>query len=373
MPRTAERRAKHERVVAFLDRHGLDAVLLSRRCNFSWFTCGARNYVATASDVGAATLVVGREGACVLTTNIEQTRLGGEDLKGTDIEVFGYAWSDPADRAKVVEKVLARVGGARRLAADAPVEGVRAEPLPAEFDRLRWTLTEWEIARYRTLADDVVSAVETVARTAEPGQTEDEIAAQTARELRRRGCLPWVLLVGSDDRLEHHRHPLPTSKPVRTYFMVATCAEREGLIAACSRLASFEKVSGELAERHRGVVTVDAALVGATRPGTTLGAIFAEAQRAYATVGFADQWQFHHQGGAIGYLPREVKAMPGSTVEVLERQAFAWNPTIAGTKCEDTILATTEGPQLLARPTDWPMVRARWQGFEIDRPAILER
>jgi len=369
MPKSAERRHKHARVVEFLDRHCLEAVLLSRRCNFAWYTCGARNYVGTACDVGNSTLLVDRDGAAVLTTNIEQNRLRDEDLKGTGIEVFGYSYADEADRAKVMRKAV----GGRRVAADAPVRGVEAEPLPADFAPLRWTLTDSEIERYRAVAGDVTSAVETVVRTAEPGQTEHEVAGEAARELHRRGCLPWVLLVGADKRLEAHRHPLPTGKHVRTYFMVATCAEREGLIAACSRLASFEKVRGELAHRHLGVATVDAALIGSTRPGTTLGRIFDEAQKAYATAGFPDQWQFHHQGGSIGYLPREVKAGPGCQVEALDRQAFAWNPTIAGTKCEDTILCRETGPDLLAPPTDWPMLRAKWKGFEIDRPAILER
>jgi antitoxin VapB len=370
MARTAERRHKHERVAEFLDRHDLEGVLLSRRCNFAWYTCGARNHVGTACDVGNSTLLVTRrDGACVLTTNIEQTRLRDEEFKGTDIEVFGWSYDDPSDR----QKVLADAVGARRVAADAPVEGVEAEPLPADFDRLRWVLTDDEIERYRTLAGDVVAAVETVARTLEPGQTEYEAAALAAHELLRRGCLPWVLLVGADARLEAHRHPLPTGKHVRRYFMVATCAEREGLIAACSRLASFEKVHGDLAHRHRGVMTVDAALIGSTRPGATLGDIFAEAERAYATAGFSDQWQFHHQGGSIGYLPREVTASPGCQVEARARQAFAWNPTIVGTKCEDTILCTAGGPELLAAPTDWPTQRAKWRDFEIDRPVILER
>jgi len=369
MPRTAERQHKHARVLEFLDRHGLEAVLLSRRCNFAWYTCGARNHVGTACDVGNSAVLVDRDGAAILTTNIEQTRLRDEELKGTDIEVFGYSYGDGADRAKVLRKAV----GSRRVAADAPVPGVETEPLPADFAPLRWALTDSEIERYRAVAGDVVAAVETVVRTAEPGQTEYEVAGEVARELLGRGCLPWVLLVGADKRLEAHRHPLPTGKHARTYFMVATCAEREGLIAACSRLASFGKVRGELAHRHRGVVTVDAALIGSTLPGASLGDIFSEAERAYATAGFPDQWQFHHQGGSIGYLPREVIAAPGCKVKALDRQAFAWNPTVAGTKCEDTILCREGGPELLATPTDWPMLRAKWKGFEIDRPDILER
>ena len=66
----AERELKRRQVSAFLDSHELDGVLLSRRCNFSWYTAGARNYVGTADDVGNSTLLVTRERAVCLATNI---------------------------------------------------------------------------------------------------------------------------------------------------------------------------------------------------------------------------------------------------------------------------------------------------------------
>jgi Xaa-Pro aminopeptidase len=414
MDLTAERLAKHARVVDLLDRHGLDAALLWRRCNFNWYTCGARNYVGTADDAGNSAVLIGRDGAVVIANNIEATRLMAEELPARGLEVVSYAWHDAADRARAFHDVIAN----RRLAADVPAAGLyslgspdtrvplaacppvfpglptggqaasgtrskmvvdvpaaglTAAPLPPEFNRLRWSLMPSELERYRAACADVTDAVEGVARRARPGQTEDELAGLLAGELRARGCLPWVLLVGSDDRMRVHRHPLPTGKRVERYFMLATCAERGGLIAACSRLAHFGPVPEDLAARHRAVCTVDAALISATRPGTTLAAIFAEAQAAYTAVGFPDEWRMHHQGGSIGYLPREVRAGPGDATVALAGQAFAWNPTVAGTKCEDTILCGPGGGQLLAPSTDWPTIIAEWKGFAMKRPAILER
>jgi Xaa-Pro aminopeptidase len=367
MDRTAEREIKHAQVAELLGRHGLDGVLLTRRCNFAWYTGGARNYVSTGDDVGNSTLLVTRDGAAVLTSNIEAPRLRDEDLAGTPIEVFGPQYWDAAARAAAVEKLTAK----RRLAADVPVAGAQAAPLPAEFNRLRWKLTAGEVERYHALCDDVVAAVESVCRGAFIGQTENELAGVTAFELRKRGCLPWVLLVAADDRVGKYRHPLPVDRLANRYFMIAVGAERGGLIAACTRLASFGKVPGELAQRHHAVVRVDAALASATRPGATLGEIFAEAQAAYATVGFEDAWMFHHQGGSIGYLPREVKAAPGDATVALDCQAFAWNPSIEGTKSEDTILCLESGATPLASPTQWPMIEAEWRGFSMARPDIL--
>jgi len=365
----SERDIKHQRVRDYLQEHNLDGVLLSRRCNFSWYTCGAHNVVCLACDVGNSLLLVGRDRAWVITNNIEAERLAGEELAESGIEVVSFEYADPSDRKRIFQRLL----DGRRLAVDAPVDGVNARLLGRGFDRLRWSLTDGEIERYRRLCDDVVVSLESVARAAEPGQTENGLAGLAAWELWRRGCTPWLLLVGADDRVVRFRHPLPTDRRVEGYFMLITCAERDGLIAACSRLAAFGSLPEGLAEKHRAVATVAAALISATRPGASLGDIFAIAQESYAATGFEGEWRRHHQGGSCGYLPREVKAAPGETIVAMDRQAFAWNPSIAGTKSEDTILCRQAGPELLAKPTDWPMLEAEWNGFRITRPDILVR
>jgi Xaa-Pro aminopeptidase len=312
---------------------------------------------------------VARDGATVITNNIEATRLAEEDLPAAGLPVAAYAWHDAADRARVFAEVVS----GRRLAADVPLAGIAAEPLPPEFNRLRWTLLPTEIERYRTVCADVTESLQAAARRVQPGQTETSAAGAVAAELMHRGLQPWVLLVGSDERMMRHRHPLPTAKRIEKYFMLATCAERGGLISACSRLAHFGKVPAELQARQRAVCTVDAALIGATRPGRTLGEIFAEGQAAYAAVGYPEEWRLHHQGGSTGYLPREVRASPGDATVALADQAFAWNPTVAGTKCEDTILCRASGPELAAPLADWPTVPVEWKGFAMARPGILER
>ncbi|HOF18007.1 MAG TPA: M24 family metallopeptidase [Phycisphaerae bacterium] len=362
-----ERQLKHALVCDYLAARGLDGVLLTRRCNFSWYTCGAHNHVGLACDVGVASLLVTRDGATVLANNIEATRLREEELSGSGIRVVEYPWHDVAAAAKT----FAEASRSMRLAADASAGGLKAEPLGRDFDRLRWTLNENEIARYRALCADATGVLDAVGRAARPGMTEHRLAGLLAAEMYARGCTPWTVLLAADRRIERHRHPLPTDLRVERYFMLIVGAERHGLIASHSRLASFGPVPAELADKHRAVATVDAALIGATRAGATLGEIFAEGQAAYDAVGHADQWRRHHQGGSCGYLPRDVKAAPGETLAALANQAFAWNPSITGTKSEDTILCTPNGPELLAPAGAWPTIRAEWKGFVLNRPDIL--
>ena len=366
---TDEQAIKHERVVEYIDAQGLDAVLLGRRCNFSWYTCGAHNYVAAACDVGNSWLLIQRDGARVLTTNIEAARLAGEELAGTGIEIVEFPYWDAGEQIKAFDKATKSM----KTAADAAAPGLNLPMLGRDFDTLRWTLTPWEVSRYRELSGEVVAAVEAVARTAEPGQTENDLAGLLSGELLRRGCMPWVVLIAADERVERYRHPLPTDKEVTRCFMLVTCAEQSGLITACTRLASFGPLPDELTRKHEAVIAVDAAMISATRPGATLSGIFAEAKSVYAAKGFEDEWRLHHQGGSCGYLPRDVIATPFDQTAILAEQAFAWNPSITGTKSEDTILCRESGPELLADTTDWPVLTAEWKGQTMSRPAILER
>ena len=54
----------------------------------------------------------------------------------------------------------------------------------------------------------------------------------------------------------------------------------------------------------------------------------------------------------MGYEARDFKATPTERRRVVERQLVGWNPTITGTKSEDTILS--DGSVLTAM-ADWPM------------------
>ena len=369
MDLTQERQIKHQRICAYLDETGLDAVLLGRRCNFSWYTCGAgRNYVGTACDVGGSWLLVGKDSAVVIADNIEATRLTVEDLPETGIELVSYHWFDPAAQ----QQAIAQVTKGLNLAADTGLTGVDAQLLGSDFDKLRWALTDSEIGRYRQVCDETAAAVEAAVRSAEQGWSENQLIGRVSSELVSRDLPPWVLLVGADERAERFRHPLPTDMPMQRFFMVAACGERGGLIASVTRMASFGAVPGELSDKHEATASVTAALAGATRPKATLGEMFSEAVAAYEAAGWADQWRLHHQGGPCGYQGREVKATPDDSTLALAGQAFAWNPSIAGTKIEQMILCGEGGPETMSKPTDWPSLEGTWQGYRLDCADILE-
>jgi len=137
-------------------------------------------------------------------------------------------------------------------------------------------------------------------------------------------------------------------------------------------MVHFGPVPEELLLKHEAVCAVDASFILGSRPGAKVRDMFAAACDEYARQGFPDEWMLHHQGGATGYAARDYKATPLSEETVLDSQAFAWNPSIAGTKSEDTIVVTAAGPEVLSRG-DWPTLAATCAHGVLERPAILER
>lgn len=353
LSRAEECRQKHQAVVRYLESKGLEAAILTRRANFAWFTAGGLNHVGTGSDMGSTSLLITSEKVVCITNTIEEPRVVAEEAADLGIEVRGFRWWDSADATRIWTEEL----GNRPAAADAPVAatGRTLPPLGAEFDALRQQLTEEEMDRYRKAGVEVAAVLETACRQTRPGMTEYELAGKILQGLMERGFRTPTALVANEERVRRFRHPIPTKSKITKYGMGVCGAERDGLYVSASRLFAFGPVDADLLRRHEVVCKVDAALIGATRPGATLGEIFAICQKAYADGGFPDEWKLHHQGGLTGYLGRENRATPGSDTRVLPNQAYAWNPSIAGTKSEDTILVLADRTEIISSTGQWPM------------------
>jgi antitoxin VapB len=367
MTKQEEFAAKLERVRHFAKHNNLDGVVLSRADNFAWLGCGANSLVNNASETGVATFVVGEDTVTLLANNIEIERIPAEELH--ELEAFStqsFPWHDPTARTGIIQRLTA--GG--RFAADDASVGL--PDLPAAFNRLRFALTEAEIERYARLGRDASAAMEDAARALAPGMGERDGAALVQMECQRRGIMPVVLLVAADERIRKWRHPIVKDARINRQVMLVICGRRQGLIAVLTRIVHFGEPSEDLKRRHEAVCEVDAAMMAATKPGVRAADVLAVARRAYAENGFADEWQFHHQGGAVGYRPREYIANPLCEEVVQDRQAFAWNPSICGTKSEDTMLATAAGPKLITEPSPgWPALAVERDGLTLRRAQML--
>lgn len=365
---SAEIAAKRAAVRALLEEKNLDALLLRRVSSFSWATCGRRSEISTAVEAGEAALLLTAERRFLLTNNIEAPRLLDEErLAEQGFEPVIHPWHE-------AEPPLSQIFHVRRVGLDRPAPGlIGAVDVSAELARLRSCLTPEEGERFRDLGRLCAQAMDAAARTLTPGQTEHEIAAVLARECVARGVWPIVDLVATDQRVFDLRHPIPTDKKLERYAMLVLCGRRHGLVCSLTRLVHFGPPPAELAARCHAVAQVDARLIAATRPGAGLADILYAGVSAYRELGFAGEWELHHQGGAAGYEPRELVATPNVTAAVRSGQVYAWNPSITGTKSEDSILITEGPPEILTAIPGWPTVEIEVSGSGYVRPAILIR
>lgn len=355
---------KLKKIQALLENHGLEALLLQSVANFAWLTGGAASYVNTADGLGAASLLITPAGRYLITNNIEATRIQAEEK----LDEQGWEFVIP-DWYKTTDEI-SRLTKGLKLGTDGFYQG--QADISAALTPLRVNLLPEEQNRFRALAKQCAAAMDAAIRQVEPGMTEYKIAALLGAEAQSRGAQPIVNLIATDERIYNFRHPLPTDKIMDMYAMLVLCGRHKGLVCSITRLVHFGPMPDELRRKAQAVAEIDAAMIAATRPGTTLGEIFRLTQAKYAKTGFENEWQLHHQGGPASYNPREAIATPSADLVVEVGQVYAWNPSITGTKSEDTILVGTDGNEIMSEIPGWPVIEIEIDGVTIPRPATLE-
>jgi len=344
---------KRARLQKLMEENVLDVVVLTKRHNFAWATGGADNHVRHGSENGVASLLFFRDGRrAALTSNIEAPRIETEELAGLGFEMHQVHWWKPEERAEALSGLM---GNARAASDDGTPGTSEIEPF---LPPLRMRLTGHEVAKYRWLGHQTGQGIAAVCKKVKKGMTEEEIAGSLFAEMQKRSIKPTVMLIAADDRIMKYRHPIPTSLKVRHAVMVVVCARRWGLVCSASRLVRFGAMPAELKRKHEACAYIDGVFISSTVPGASWAEIFKKAQAAYAAKGFADEWQLHHQGGPTGYIEREFTANPSTPPELKAEanMAVAWNPSITGTKSEDTIIVTPRGAEVISASPGWPML-----------------
>ena len=365
MAKTDEIREKEKRVRAFLQERGLGALLLKRQANFSWLTAGGLNLVGIATEVGAVSLLVTGDAKYAISNVIESPRMIDEEkLESQGFTVLSFPWHEEREASIVREKA-----GAGGLASDVPFPG--AAVLTEDIARLRYSLTPEEQERYRWLGEKVSLALEKTMIETRPGEKESEVVGRLCHALWADRIDPITLMSAADERVFRFRHPIPTEKKIDRYLMVSVNARKWGLVVSLTRFVHFGELPPELRQKYRDNVFIDCTFMAATRPGVRASEVLQKGIDAYRERGYPDEWKFHHQGGSIGYTGRDYRANFQTADTVRENQAFTWNPSLTGTKSEDTILATARGPEPVTKPVLYPTIKVEAGGIAFVRPDIL--
>jgi len=366
MDRVQEYEAKLSKVRDLLEERSLEVIVLSRRSNFAWLTGGGQNYVGTATDFGSASLFIERHQVLLQSSNIESSRLMEEECAGLPLVPWVFDWSTDA----IAAFNSRRLQGAPYGTDGGPWAG--GVDLSNDLMRLRHPLLPPEVERYRQLGKDAEQAMSEACRSLKSGMTEFQAAALLTGKCLERGIESTVRLVAFDERIDRYRHPIPTSKTLDKRALLVLGARRQGLIVSLSRMVSLGSIDSELRRKHDAVCRVDTVLNLNSLPGQSLSEILKAGIAQYEKEGFAEEWKQHHQGGLTGYEGRDIRATPRSDYVLPTPDVVAWNPSITGTKSEDTFLVTETGPENLTKSMDWPKVKAETDKGMLERCDILE-
>jgi Xaa-Pro aminopeptidase len=358
-------------IQTFLRENNYDGILLTKIDNFAAATGGKRSFIYLFSDTGSGSLFITKEGKVYFVGNtIEEPRFLAEELGTLGVESRNFLWFDDS-AANVVKGEFTGT-----LVSD---DGSLGENVNGKLAYIRALLTTEELERYRKLGAIAADSMSATLDAITSGMAEADIAARLFAEGTKRHVNVPISLIAADDRIAKFRHPLPTVAPltcgslepvaVKGYVMVVGCFVREGLVVSITRFKRVGDIAAEIPGAFAHICAVDARMQEASKPGNTLGDVFAECQQAYKDHGFRDnEWHFHHQGGATGYAGRTCKGSPGETFPILQDgwsakvndiagidvqfgHAFAWNPSGIGVKSEDTFILNPDGSTEIVTPT----------------------
>ncbi|RRJ33666.1 M24 family metallopeptidase [Halocatena pleomorpha] len=337
--------------------NSLEAVWFARPNAFSWLT-GSDNVITVTDPVGVAAAGYDGDSMEIVTANNEADRIR-EELPETTVR--SYEWHESTLAEAVAER------SPTPAAADFDVSGFDS----IDISPYRQPLTDDDIEQYRALGAETATVVEEVCRSLSTDTSERTVTARLKRAFEERGITVPVALVGGAERVQRHRHFTPTDAAVGAYAIVTLCTVRAGLCISITRTVAFDPPAW-LSDRHHAAARVHATALAATRDvglrGGTASEVFGAIQDAYAAVGYPDEWRLHHQGGAGGYATREWIATPDSDAPVTLPMGYAWNPTVQGAKCEDTVIVTDDGFETLTRTGEWPTTSTDAVGFDLSLP-----
>ena len=353
---------KLERVRTLMREKGADGVYLKGQDNFAWLSCGGRNYVGMGA-VGNCGLLVTADKCYAITNNIEAPRMRDEEhLEELGFEIRAGIWHDNGFEKRTIAELVPSGKVLYDTGSDSSL-----------IQRLRFDLTDEETERYKTIGRDASVAMEEAAMRIKPGMSEYEVAADIMASMEEKGLEILSCMVAADERISLYRHPLPTSRKISQKVQIGGNFRRNGLVICLTRYVWFREPTAQELKQYHDNQVIDCTYMLASRPGATFVSALEAGKRKYEELGYASEFDKHHQGGPIGYQGRDYRVGFDTPGTIAAHQAFCWNPSITGTKSEDTVICTSDGVIPVTGPALFPVNTIEVDGTIFQRPGILVR
>jgi len=367
MTRKEELAIKLQRVRTMLERLEIDGLYLKRQDDFAWLSCGGQNYLGW-GELGLCGLLVTQKGTFAITSIIEAQRMIDEELlEELGFELHVGMWHDLDFEVNKLKELVP--SGKVGLDYNHPI----GKNIEGEVKKLRLSLTSAEVERIKQVGQWATLAMEEAAVSLRPGISEIEATKRIAMALYDQGMEFTSLMCAADERLYNYRHAIATENTIRERVQIGGNMRKWGLTVCLTRYVNFVPVTDELRAQYRLNQMIDCTLMEKTVVGRPYSEPLLAAKALYEEHGYGAEFDKHHLGGPIGYANRDYRVDPTMEILVEENQAFCWNPSITGTKSEDTILATSNGFEFITRAMLFPKNEVRVGNKSYLRADILEK
>lgn len=367
MTKHEELEIKLNRIRTLMETAKLDAVYLKRQDDFAWLSCGGQSYLGW-GEMGNCGLLVTPDKTFAVTNMIEYPRMIDEEhLEEMGFKVLAAVWTETSFEKDTVNSLVP--SGNIGTDYNAPF----GKNIDGEIKKLRLSLTESEQDRLRQVGAMASLALEEASAILRPGDTEIEAVKRIAGHLYDSGMEFTSLMCAADERLLKYRHGIPTMYKMKERVQIGGNMRKWGLTVCMTRYVNFVPVTEEIRRQYRLNQEIDLTLMTSTKVGVPYQVPLDAARAVYEKNHLEEEFLKHHQGGPIGYANRDYRVDYSVKGNIVENQAFCWNPSITGTKSEDTILVHKDGFEFITRPYIFPTVDLEFNGKTYRRADILEK
>jgi len=360
-------KSRIQRLRKILENTEKDALLLSREENIAYLTLGARNHITLNNTEGVASILITNEDVYFLTDNIEMNRLFNEEIPEPLHELFKKAeyrwWQSEYDRLSDLVKIKNLISDTGRYL---------TKNVSTDINTHRYVLSKHEFSVLRSLGKVIDEVFYKNMPWLNSDMSELDVQALFFREFFKMGYEPILILVFGEESSRLYRHNLPRDAKLGNHCFVSFCIRHKGLVISSTRSILFTE-STTIREQHEKNCRIDAKIISLSRPGVKMDELFSGIEKAYDAEGYPDEWMLHHQGGLAGYKSRELVCTPNTRYTLMEGNCIAWNPTITGTKSEDTAIVLKGANEICSFPpsSQWPELEFQFNGVTIRRPDII--
>jgi antitoxin VapB len=364
---------KERRIQAMLARLGYDSLIVTRRDNFAWLSCGGRAVVSYAVPTSPVFLVLTPQGKYAVGCGIDLPRTMDDELVGQGYQPLSLPSFTREDSTPGKSVAVAALEVARgRVAADDLLPG--ADNIGSAVTALHEPFTPQEMERYAAISRESGEIMNELAACVEPGMTERHVFAHMWHLYLEHNFDGCCMFLASDERIRRYRHAVPSSdKRIEKAVLLAPCGMKYGLHVPNSRLVYFEEPPDDIRRRFHAVATMQAAVLATIRPGVTMSSLFRLVMNLFEELGYPEERYVHFHGGPSGYQPSQPERCQDPAEVVRSNTAFAWYMTIAGAKSEELMLVDEQGASLKSVAPGWPMLDIEYAGRTLAVPDILVR